>query len=196
MRTPDKTFAGAIDEYKRKNSLSEDDAHFLDRLRNDAIGFEPHSENESLVERLVIAWRVAKSMMKMREEDRLLDEEVEEIRRHARALKGLGTPVGKGPIRLKHGLAFIDERKGPVSYVAIEVASELPDDQPFPQLTRQSSVQNVFIAQVSAAIEDIFGKPRDKAVAHLVDIAFETRKLTDPERVRAARKRSGQLRGK
>jgi hypothetical protein len=185
LRTPDTSFGAVINAYKRKHSLTEDERRFLDRLRDDSVGFEPHPGNAHLVERLIIAWQVANGMMKMREADRRLDKEVEEVRRLARALRGIGIPLSGGPFRLKHGFAFLDERKRALSYEAIEVASDLPDHQPFPRFTRQPSKQNLFLAQVCTAMMEIFGDWRDKDVAHLCDLAFETDKPVNPQRVRS-----------
>jgi len=148
MRTPDKSWAAAIDEVKLQNSLTDDERDLLERLRDDPVTakFKPSPGNVALVERLVRARRVAPGIKKEPEADRRLDEELKEIRSALSVLRDHGIIVKiRGARRLKYGIAFIDKAKPAISYEAFEVASDLPDDQALPQLNRQSSKENLFI---------------------------------------------------
>jgi hypothetical protein len=192
MRAPQQSFVGAVDDYMRTCAVNTDDWHFLERLRN-AIGVRPHPENVRFVERLVGAWHAASSICQIREAERHLDKDMNEVHNAVRVFHDQGfLAPGNGPHLVEHGIAFLDGRL--ISNVAIDTAFYL-GDEPRPQETRQSTAERLFMILVSVAMRDLFGRPRYALVGHLIDVAFDKPpdETTTPEDVRNAWRRSGQL---
>lgn len=208
MRAPTKSFAAAVAEFQRTAGLkmsmllTEDDLKFLGRLRTATIKSSHHFDDDvRLVANAVRALRIAKVRLKLPDADRRHKEAVDKVTDAVQVLRNhfkLGRPdFGDGARALKRGLAWVDELYGGVlgeiSDELLDIAPDLPDDRPLTRLSREASEQNLFMAEMSNTMQDIFGEFRDGDVAHLNDIAFETNKTTTTDQVRGVRRSTGQL---
>jgi hypothetical protein len=210
MRAPGPSFADAIDEFRHRYGLLEEDP-FFDRVRQcTGMPRARHANDyKKLTASLVVAWSIASVWPRRVEIERRRREDASRKRDAVRTLReddvllDLFDPAVKKYLDQRERLyAMCAEDPGEILDLewVDDLDLDLPrrhDDLTFAELGRErrSAGPRLFVREVSAAMRAIFSKPHDKIVGVLAGLAFETKPLK-VETVRTMRKETGLTRKK